>query len=260
MPKDQSAVAVVGESVEGGELVPRGFQAVLESLDLAGPAVDAGLLDAVTEVAGDLFQTSPLLRVDAEHRTPDACIRCPMLHINPKMLGRLEELEADLLARLQRAEEENWLGEVEGIKVTSPSSAPSARKPNAERGAQPSTWASPNPETPRQPRRRLDEPHNPDSPLKTKRKELGGASPDENAPANLLRAPGGVLDVRKPADELVPEFLDRPYRNTAGNDFIKVLAQQGTFTHEPRHLAGLDPQVTVGQDREEPGAQRANPW
>lgn len=47
-----------------------------------------------------------------------ACIRCPMLHINPKMLGRLEELEADLLARLQQAEEENWLGEVEGINLT----------------------------------------------------------------------------------------------------------------------------------------------
>ncbi|WP_432124265.1 recombinase [Streptomyces sp. C10-9-1] len=41
-----------------------------------------------------------------------------MLHINPKMLGRLEELEADLLARLQQAKEENWLGEVEGINLT----------------------------------------------------------------------------------------------------------------------------------------------
>ncbi|WP_328791524.1 tyrosine-type recombinase/integrase [Streptomyces sp. NBC_00273] len=47
-----------------------------------------------------------------------ACIRCPMLRINPKMLARLEELEADLLARLRRAEEENWLGEVEGINLT----------------------------------------------------------------------------------------------------------------------------------------------
>ncbi|MFE7524586.1 tyrosine-type recombinase/integrase [Kitasatospora sp. NPDC057542] len=47
-----------------------------------------------------------------------ACIRCPMLHINPKMLGRLEELETDLLARLRRAQDENWLGEVEGINLT----------------------------------------------------------------------------------------------------------------------------------------------
>ncbi|MFP8887049.1 tyrosine-type recombinase/integrase [Streptomyces mangrovi] len=47
-----------------------------------------------------------------------ACIRCPMLQVNPKMLGRLEELEADLLTRLQRAEDENWLGEAEGINLT----------------------------------------------------------------------------------------------------------------------------------------------
>lgn len=43
----------------------------MESLDFAEPAVDAGLLGAVTEVADDLFQTSPLLWVDAEQRTPD---------------------------------------------------------------------------------------------------------------------------------------------------------------------------------------------
>lgn len=47
-----------------------------------------------------------------------ACIRCPMLRINPKMLPRLEELEADLQGRLQRATEEAWLGEIEGIKLT----------------------------------------------------------------------------------------------------------------------------------------------
>lgn len=35
-----------------------------------------------------------------------ACIRCPMLQVNPKMLARLWELEKDLLARRKRAEEE----------------------------------------------------------------------------------------------------------------------------------------------------------
>jgi hypothetical protein len=47
-----------------------------------------------------------------------ACIRCPMLHVNPKMLARLDELETDLLARRQRAETEGWTGEVEGIDLT----------------------------------------------------------------------------------------------------------------------------------------------
>jgi hypothetical protein len=47
-----------------------------------------------------------------------ACIRCPMLHVNPKMLPRLDELEADLLTRRTRAEAEGWRGELEGIDLT----------------------------------------------------------------------------------------------------------------------------------------------
>jgi hypothetical protein len=47
-----------------------------------------------------------------------ACIRCPMLHVNPKMIIRLDELEHDLLARRQHAEREHWLGEIEGIDLT----------------------------------------------------------------------------------------------------------------------------------------------
>lgn len=47
-----------------------------------------------------------------------ACIRCPMLSLNPKMLPRLDELEADLLARGDRALAEGWHGEVEGINLT----------------------------------------------------------------------------------------------------------------------------------------------
>jgi hypothetical protein len=47
-----------------------------------------------------------------------ACIRCPMLHVNPKMLARLDELETDLLARRERAETEGWAGEIEGIDLT----------------------------------------------------------------------------------------------------------------------------------------------
>ncbi|GAA3372290.1 hypothetical protein GCM10017744_103230 [Streptomyces antimycoticus] len=41
-----------------------------------------------------------------------------MLHINPKMLPRLAELEADLLDRRARAEAEHWIGEIEGIDLT----------------------------------------------------------------------------------------------------------------------------------------------
>lgn len=47
-----------------------------------------------------------------------ACIRCPMLRLDPKMVERLGELEVDLLARRTRAEAEGWLGEIEGIDLT----------------------------------------------------------------------------------------------------------------------------------------------
>jgi integrase len=47
-----------------------------------------------------------------------ACIRCPMLHINPAMLPRLDTIEADLLDRRTRAQNEGWHGEIEGIDLT----------------------------------------------------------------------------------------------------------------------------------------------
>jgi hypothetical protein len=41
-----------------------------------------------------------------------------MLSINPKMLPRLDELEADLISRRERAIAEDWRGEIEGIELT----------------------------------------------------------------------------------------------------------------------------------------------
>ncbi|MDT0457204.1 recombinase [Streptomyces sp. DSM 41527] len=41
-----------------------------------------------------------------------------MLHVNPKMLARLSELEADLLQRRTQAEAAGWIGEIEGIDLT----------------------------------------------------------------------------------------------------------------------------------------------
>ena len=41
-----------------------------------------------------------------------------MLHVDPKMLACLDELETDLQARLDRARAEGWLGKTEGIDLT----------------------------------------------------------------------------------------------------------------------------------------------
>jgi hypothetical protein len=41
-----------------------------------------------------------------------------MLHINPKMVPRLNELQADLEERRDRAVAEGWVGEIEVIQLT----------------------------------------------------------------------------------------------------------------------------------------------
>jgi hypothetical protein len=41
-----------------------------------------------------------------------------MLRVNPNMLPRLDELEADLHQRRERAISQGWLGEIEGIDLT----------------------------------------------------------------------------------------------------------------------------------------------
>ena len=47
-----------------------------------------------------------------------ACVRCPMLRVEPTMIARLDSIETDLLARHQRAQVEGWRGEIEGIQIT----------------------------------------------------------------------------------------------------------------------------------------------
>jgi hypothetical protein len=52
-----------------------------------------------------------------------------MLSINPKMLPRLDELEEGLLARRQRAINEGWRGEAEGLELTLTFCAANATRP-----------------------------------------------------------------------------------------------------------------------------------
>lgn len=47
-----------------------------------------------------------------------ACIRCPMLRVDPGMLDRLDEIDADLVMRRGKAQAEGWLRELEGIELT----------------------------------------------------------------------------------------------------------------------------------------------
>ena len=41
-----------------------------------------------------------------------------MLHVDPAMIDRLDEIDADLILRREKALAEGWTGELEGIDLT----------------------------------------------------------------------------------------------------------------------------------------------
>jgi hypothetical protein len=47
-----------------------------------------------------------------------ACIRCPMLRVDPRAKGRLQEIIANLTERMTEAQHNGWLGEIEGLKTS----------------------------------------------------------------------------------------------------------------------------------------------
>lgn len=47
-----------------------------------------------------------------------ACVRCPMLWPDPAQQDRLLEIRDNLAARIAEAEQEGWLGEVDGLQVS----------------------------------------------------------------------------------------------------------------------------------------------
>jgi hypothetical protein len=47
-----------------------------------------------------------------------ACVRCSMLQPDPKQAGRLQEIIANLEARIREAHSQGWLGEVEGLEIS----------------------------------------------------------------------------------------------------------------------------------------------
>lgn len=47
-----------------------------------------------------------------------ACIRCPVLRVDPEQLGRLDAIATSLAERIAEAEELGWAGEVEQLKIS----------------------------------------------------------------------------------------------------------------------------------------------
>jgi hypothetical protein len=47
-----------------------------------------------------------------------ACIRCTFLHVDPAQAARLGDIEADLHTRIDTAQDQAWLGDVEQLRLT----------------------------------------------------------------------------------------------------------------------------------------------
>ncbi|MFI6906166.1 hypothetical protein ACIBKY_33220 [Nonomuraea sp. NPDC050394] len=47
-----------------------------------------------------------------------ACVRCSLLRPDPAQRARLAEIRDNLIARITEAEQEGWLGEIEGLQVS----------------------------------------------------------------------------------------------------------------------------------------------
>jgi hypothetical protein len=45
-------------------------------------------------------------------------LRCPLLRPDPAQRGRLDDIRDNLLVRIEEAHHDDWLGEVEGLKIS----------------------------------------------------------------------------------------------------------------------------------------------
>ncbi len=74
----------------------------------------------------------------------NACVRCPLLRVDPAQMPRLEEIRANLTDRLQEARDQRWLGEVAAIETTLAAAAQKLQAcANSPPAALPSAWACP---------------------------------------------------------------------------------------------------------------------
>ncbi|MFF4591470.1 tyrosine-type recombinase/integrase [Amycolatopsis sp. NPDC001319] len=74
-----------------------------------------------------------------DHGTPcqheNACVRCPLLRVDPAQMPRLEEIHTNLVDRLAEAKGQGWLGEVAAIKTTMAAAAQKLGAMRATRSA-----------------------------------------------------------------------------------------------------------------------------
>ncbi len=74
-----------------------------------------------------------------DHGTPcaheNACVRCPLLRVDPAQIQRLQGIHANLVDRLREAKDQGWLGEVAAIETTMAGAAQKLEAMRAARNA-----------------------------------------------------------------------------------------------------------------------------
>jgi hypothetical protein len=109
---------MVGQPHRSGLFLAEQPQGEVDAFDLTEPASVERVPATVNQVGLEVVEPRQHPGVDVQHRAAHACVRCPMLHLDPGMLPRMQQLQDDLVARRRRAVDEGWLGEVDGIDLT----------------------------------------------------------------------------------------------------------------------------------------------
>jgi hypothetical protein len=83
-----------------------------------------------------------------DHGTPcaheNACVRCPLIRVDPAQMPRLEEIRTNLVARLQEAKDRGCLGEVAAIETTMSAATQNSRRCRRwPLNTRPPTWGCP---------------------------------------------------------------------------------------------------------------------
>ncbi|SFB63121.1 hypothetical protein SAMN05216266_13327 [Amycolatopsis marina] len=93
-------------------------QGHVDALDLADPTFGPGANTAVEQVGFEFVEPEKHLESTCSIGQRNACVRCPLLRVDPAQIPRVEEIHANLVDRLEEAKQQGWLGEVPAIETT----------------------------------------------------------------------------------------------------------------------------------------------
>ena len=77
-----------------------------------------GVIDSFILMDKPIAQPGALGNAQSKGHGEHSCLRCPLLRPDPAQRQRLLDVRENLLARIDEARREGWLGEVEGLQIS----------------------------------------------------------------------------------------------------------------------------------------------